>query len=183
MKRTVIIILAYLSLVSCIAQKSDFKISDNHFNQDFSDSCNIFNKVFNEGLMVMPILIEFIDLKQKSRVGFHDPSSSSFYEFSQNNYKGIKAAYLIEYLLAIDSIESGKIDKQINTFNIYGYGVIVRQNNGDAIKKPLTYDDIKKVKQIYEDWWSRNKNKTLHQLRDEWQQKGSVLTGSNYKWI
>ena len=40
--------------------------------------------------------IELIDSKQKSRVGFHDASSSSFYEYSQNNFKGMKAAYLIE---------------------------------------------------------------------------------------
>lgn len=183
MKTTAIILLAYLTSFCCIAQKSDFEISDNHFNQDLSDSCNIFNKVANKGLMAIPMLIQFIDLKQKSRVGFYNPSSSFFYEFSQNNYKGIKAAYLIEYLLAIDSLGSGDIDKQINTSKIYGYGVIVRKNDSDPIKKPLTYYDMKEIKKIYEDWWSRNKNNTLQQLRDVWKQKGSILTDSNYKWI
>ncbi len=171
----------------CTGQSQKVKIIDNYFSGNLTDTCNIYLEVQKIGKEVIPILIEYIDYDRKAEVGFHNPYSSTIDELLYKNYKGIDAAYLIEFLLAKDTIENKEIKyegtQQINPFNIYGYGVIVKQNKSELIKKPLTYNDMKEIKQIYKSWWGNNEKKSISQLREEWQQNKSILKDSNFSWL
>ncbi|TKG87728.1 hypothetical protein EYV94_28025 [Puteibacter caeruleilacunae] len=176
----------FLIITSCFEQDDEGDLIRACFNQP-NNNCDLYIQSYEIGKAAIPILIELIDVKQKSFVGFSNPYSSTLEGFLLNNYKGIIAAYTIELILAKDTLNNIDVEyngtTQVNPLNIYGYGVIVRSDKKDIVKEPLTYDEIKEVKKLYFEWWKNSKAKSLLQLRDEWKQKGSVLKNSSFKWI
>jgi hypothetical protein len=147
---------------------------------------NIFNETYLMGKDIIPCLIDFIDINKKTFIGFQDPKSSNIYPFISDNYIGIRAAYLIEFVLSKDTITTSKSDlweQEIEPYRIYKYGVIVNTQNKEPIPKSLNSEDIKVLKEIYLKWWQSNKEKPLEQLRKEWKENKHILDNSSYKWI
>lgn len=177
MKINILPFVVLLSLsASCEAQPCAIKISTDFFNIDLLQKENVFSVVFEEDLSAIPCLINLIDVDEKSQVGFHNFNSSFFREFSQINYKGIKAAYLIECLIRVppDKINDAEALK------LFGYCVIAPVRNGEPQLEPLSYADMKVIKGLYRSWWEKNKNKSLYELRKE---NFDVLKGSGYVWM
>lgn len=147
---------------------------------------NVYSDVHSMGKDVIPCLISFIDRDKKSVVGFQDPKSSTIHSFTFKNYIGIKAAYLIEFILSKDTVESVKSnywEQQTKPYNLFGYSIIVRTENDNPILKPLDYEDMKVLKGIYLKWWQLNKGKSIEVLRKEWKENKRILNYSKYKWI
>jgi hypothetical protein len=176
MKNLLFIILISFSS-GCAAQKCELNISETFFNEDILKDENIFCVILSKGLSSIPCLIDAIVLNEKCRVGFYDINSSAFNEFSQHNFKGIKAAYLIEYLIRTKQ----KVDcASLDTVKVFGYGVIVRIIEGEAQMKPLNYSDMKVIRDIYYKWWIKNRDKDIKEILKE---GINILEGSNYIWI
>ena len=93
---------------------------------------------------------------------------------------GIFAAYLIELILAKENFGS-EIENE-NPYKIYKYAVIIKTDNNEKIMQPLVFDDMKKVKMIYIDWWDKNKNKSMDELRSDWKDNNRVLNNSEFVW-
>lgn len=147
---------------------------------------NIIYQIHLMGKDAIPCLIDFIDLDKKSVVGFQDPKFSTIYPFIINNYIGIKAGYLIEFILAKDSVENVSIDvweNETNPYLLFDYCVIVKTDNNKPILEPLDYKDTKVLKDIYLKWWKTNKDKPIELLRKEWKENKHILDNSTYKWI
>jgi uncharacterized protein VirK/YbjX len=84
---------------------------------------------------------------------------------------GIRAAYMIEYILA-----------NTNNQKIFNYGVIVKIVNNKPVMQPLTYEDMKALKVLYQNWWEDNGSKSITELADDWKNNKRALTNSCYKW-
>ena len=121
------------------------------------------------GKAAIPYLIDVIDRPQMGFIGFVDPTESTIHPARLNNYTGIRAAHLIEYILSDTSHP-----------RIYHYSVIVQAKSGDWLES-LNIDDMKAIKRIYLNWWNNNQTKSLSQLTRE-RKKGSIIDGSNYEW-
>ncbi|MDR2854031.1 MAG: hypothetical protein LBV31_01855 [Prevotellaceae bacterium] len=142
---------------------------------------------------IIPCLIDSIDTSTTSLIGFKDPVSSFIGNYHFNLY-GIKYAYLVDYILSIDSIET--VNKTWNEsenflhwaeetkpYRIYNIGIIVKQDENDKpILEPLTYDDMVKIKKMYFDWWEQNKDKPIDILKEEFR-KGNKILQLPYVWI
>ncbi|MDJ1473643.1 hypothetical protein [Xanthocytophaga flava] len=151
-----------------------------------AEKTNIYYEVHPKGKSAIPCLLDLIDTDRKSFVGFQDPESSSVNSFSSNNYSGINVAYLVELILAKDSIvvrKSSTWKTQVEPYRIYTYGVIVKNVNNSPLLRPLEYSDMKTLKDIYLAWWKLNKNKSIEQLRRDWKAGKGPLATSKYKWI
>lgn len=125
------------------------------------------------GKSAIPYLIDAIDRNERGWVGFNSPLSSNL-GHNVDAYTGIRAAYMIEYLLSDSS------DDQI-----YRLGVIARLNRQTGnYSEPLTYDDVKAVKKIYQSWWKANKDKSMQELQREWRGGKRIVNGiSGYAWV
>ncbi len=61
---------------------------------------------------------------------------------------------------------------------IYRLGYIAQGNSGEAIKKGALTD----VAKLYAEWWRRNADSSLEDMRERWRKGDRPLTGSGYKW-
>ena len=104
------------------------------------------------GKDAIPYLIDAIDINTQGVVAFDNPASSRVYPIAIN-YKGLKAAYMVEVLLADTS-----------NVKIYYWGVVVKAEIGVPRMEALSLSDIRKVKGIYKGWWDRNKSKSFSEL-------------------
>ena len=149
--------------------------------------------LFSKNKEVIPCLINHIDeVKTVCLRTFVNPMSSHFLKFVCGNQIGIRYAYLIEFFLAKDSIETN--DKKSNDepvlwkdvikpYQIYNYGVIVKKGfDNEPVLKPLLYEDMIKIKKMYSDWWNLNKGKSIKSLRKEYRTNKSILKDP-YMWI
>lgn len=188
MKNSKYLLLLFIGLSSCNGQNAcDCSLSEKSlFFISYEETLSL-NK------QVIPCLIDSIDIPQTSFIGFQNPISSYLgsYHFNQ---KGIKYAYLVDYILSKDSVETvNKIwseeedwlhwAEQTQPYRIYNIGVIVKQdNNGQPILEPLTNKDMVIVKKMYLNWWKHNKDKPIETLRDEFR-KGNKILQLPYLWI
>lgn len=142
---------------------------------------------------IIPCLIDSIDTPKISFVGFQNPINSYIGNYHFNQY-GIKYAYLVDYVLSKDSIETVHktwndnedfIHWSENTkpYRVYNVGVIVKQNiNGKTTSEPLTHDDMVLIKKMYLEWWNKNKNKPIEIIRGEFR-NGKKILQLPYIWI
>ena len=136
------------------------------------DTANrIENRFRRIGKSAIPYLIDAIDRSETGWVGFVEEQSSTM-RLNAGAYTGIKAAYMIEYLMS-DSSE----------FQIYHTGVICRLNQLGIFWDPLTYVDVKVVKKLYRSWWDANKEKSMEELKKEWREGKRALNKSQYAWV
>lgn len=171
MKIASLFILLLFTFGSCSSQRKQEKIVKDFMNDGGSQDVDFYSDFKKLGKDIIPYLIEAIDSPKMGFVGFADPKSSKLQTFHYN-YSGIRAAYMIEYLL------SGS--KEIK---IYNYCVIIRYSESHDVKNPLDEIDIKKVKAIYKQWWDINCNKTLQELNEDWSRNFRPLTNQDYRWI
>lgn len=144
------------------------------------------------GKDIIPILIEHIDDdKKRPFIEFEDyydrPSPRYFY-----NYIGIKYAYLIEFMMQTESMkyksmsEVAKKDVWSNPgrfVKIFKECILFRKDDsGGVIEDRLTLEDMGIVKGIYQEWWEKNKDKSLSDIRQEWKKTNGILSNSNYIW-
>jgi hypothetical protein len=142
---------------------------------------------------IIPCLIDSIDMQRTLFIGFLNPISSYVgnYHFNQG---GIRAAYLVDYILSKDSVET--VNKTWNEeedwahwaeltkpYRIYNIGIIFKQGeNGQPVLEPLTHKDMVEIKKMYFNWWKHNKDKPIETLREEFR-KGNRILQLPYVWI
>jgi hypothetical protein len=163
-----LIVLLSFSLAKAQETPDDLKIAVSLYTGgDLPDSTHIklLNKIFMAGKAAIPVLIDQIDRDEKGSFGSSDVLSN--YMGPQHlEYIGIRAAYLIE-----------RIQKRDNKHAFYR-NFTVRKNGGAK----LNYQDMKKIKELYQHWWDWNKFKSLDLLTIDWNGKKRALTGSKYYW-
>ena len=166
LKYLIFSILAVVIFGSCksqtvIAEKAKLLVKEEAY-----DDAKLYKEFKSYGKKAIPYLIEVIDTEKKGFMGYNDPESSAAY--AHHNCVGIRAAYMIEYIL------SGSSKSQI-----YENGLIVKKSN---IYLDLTFAEMKEVKKIYEKWWLKNQNTPLTSLIKSWKAGNSILKNSDYCW-
>ncbi|MGK2864424.1 MAG: hypothetical protein ACSLE0_21005 [Chitinophagaceae bacterium] len=135
------------------------------------DNEDFFKDLKAVGKKAIPLLINVIDTDSLGFVGFQDFNSSTLHLF-HHDYVGIRAAYIIEYILA-----------DTNSIRLYEFGVIVKKNESGKLEmKSLSFKDVKAIKGIYEEWWRKNKNESMKELSNSWKARKRVLDGSDFVW-
>ena len=146
-------------------------------------------KLHQKGKAAIPLLLDHVgdcEIYPPFEMGFQDHSSSKMIlAQSENNCSGLVYAYTIELILAGDTLVKPDPpalgDIQVRgrhcRFHAYGFGLIVTKE-----EKALTPLQMVDAKKIYQDWWMKNKDKTIEQLRADWDVKMKPLSGSAYHW-
>jgi hypothetical protein len=121
-------------------------------------------ELFEMGKRAIPSLINSIGSTETIAVAYWNPISSEappegakIRQLATEIY-----AYMIEIILS-------KEDKMLTEYNDDGTCTV-------------SIDDLVKVRRVYSDWWDRNKDKSIEQLRDDWKNGVRPLTGTDYKW-
>ena len=66
---------------------------------------------------------------------------------------------------------------------IFKEGILFKKDDsGEIIEDRLTLEDMVIVKGIYQEWWEKNKDKSLSDMRKEWKETNGILSNSNYIW-
>ena len=135
---------------------------------------------------IIPFLIDKIDINKKVLINLMHPLHSTFIIRSFENYAGFLAAYIIELIIGREELSMdnpmnrnfmlGCGGKSIKNY-LYINGVIVRED-----EQEIKFDDMKRIKQIYKNWWQKNKQNSLEELRKEWKQGNRPLSGTFYQW-
>lgn len=181
-----LIFLLFISTSISIGGNECRKISNILFND--SSEKKKYLEIYEMGKEIIPCLISMIDTNKVSKVGHINPKNSFVPScILLDNYSGIEAAYFIERIISLDktkSDNSDSVNKEIYSFQIFNYGVIVKRGNvPNKNYPPLSLSDMKIIKKIYQKWWELNKDKSIEQLRKDWKENKHPLDGSNYKWI
>ncbi len=178
-----IYLLIFLMLINgCFNTNTQNLIRILHNPSQNIDNINVFSELHKKGKEAFPVLISSIDINKKIFVGFKNPRSSTIYPI-YFNFAGIKSAYIIEFILSNKkniNVDADILEK--SPYNIYTYSVIVKKNNDKPIMEALTLKDMKIIKELYLNWWSANKSKSLDQLREDWKNNRRPLENSNYDW-
>ena len=154
---------------------------------------NVMKEIHSYGKDIIPYLISQIDKGKMVVPGFVNPYESNLGNTVMGCPLGVNYAYMIELILAKDSIMDNIhffdgaysiwYDK-MEQYKIYHQCVIIKKKDKDNPQKSeMTVDDMKTIKAIYNDWWESNKDKDLDTLRKKWREKGSPLQNSPYMWI
>ncbi len=162
-------------------------------NPDVNEMKSFTDSVYKLGKTAIPLLINDIDRKEKLFIGFGKRHLSTFPPvYWSDNYRGIRSAYFIDYILKRDSVykhknkslssmPEGEAKEMVLKSHFYYLGnsnVIAKDDDNE----PLTYEDMQIVKKIYERWWRANKHKPIDELRKEFWKK-SILEGTPYHWL
>ena len=160
----------------------------------FGFSPNVMKEIHSYGKDIIPYLINHIDMEQYGNPGFVYPYESNLGRVVlQGGPLGINYAYMIELILAKDSIEdnyvyeggySGWYEK-IKPYKVYDYCTIIGKFDLSYpdVSEKMSFDNMKKIKSIYEKWWESNKGESLDSLRKNWREEGSPLQNSPFIWI
>lgn len=168
---TTTVFLFALILNSCQSQTAAREKASLLVKKDGYSGLSEFREFSDFPLTQIPELINVIDADEKGPVGFVDEYSSHSPVPYMNNYVGIRAAYAIEYLVS----DTTKI-KQLKN------GVILKIQNNDPVWATLSLSDMKEIKNIYANWWSKNKNKSITELRNDWDLNKLILKSPKFKW-
>lgn len=136
MKKYFVFLLFLIFIMTANAQKNIDTLLNCFFKfPEMSDSNNLYLEFITYGIDAIPYLIKVIDSKEKYTDFCDAYSSKLFY-----SYLGIQAAYIIEMILA---------NYNNKTFL---YKTIYKRNFENS---PLTYNDMLKIKVLYEEWWNK----------------------------
>ena len=151
-------------------------------------------EIHSYGKDIIPYLINQIDRGKMISSNFVNPYESNLGRTALHGGPlGINYAYMIELILAKDSIRDNYVYRdfcydcwyeKMKTYKIYGRCTIIEKkdlNNPDVL--PVSFDDMKTIKAVYNKWWESNKDKNLDALRKKWREEGSPLLNSPYMWI
>lgn len=149
-------------------------------------------EIHSYGKDIVPYLIRNIDMDKFGLAGFVNPYESNLANTVVGSPLGINYAYMIELILAKDSIlDNVNYDsgydiwyEKMKPYQIYGQCVIIRETDQNNPKdSKISFDDMKTIKAIYNDWWKSNKDESLESLRKKWREAGSPLQNSPFMWI
>jgi hypothetical protein len=136
------------------------------------------------GKEAIPILIARIgdaDVAKSSTLMLANPALSYVPPDSQRDaYSGVVYAYVIELILARESLNTGTGDCMFlldPRDYAYGHGLIMKGQN------VIRASELNHVKQLYSKWWETHRNEDLYALRSDWQRSMRPLTGSAYHWF
>jgi hypothetical protein len=169
-KHLLAISLLTLITSNCKSQCTIDSLSKLLVNKERNDNEELYSKFSEFGVKSIPYLINVIDKDETGFVGYQDKNSSTIYPIHYN-YVGIRAAYMIEYIIA------GSHEQKL-----FNYCVIVKRINSKVIMESLTMDDMKSIKDYYKSWWSKNESKSPDELSEEWKHENRVLSNTNYLW-
>ena len=152
----------------------------------------VMKEIHSYGKDTVPYLIRNIDMDKFGLAGFVNPYESNLANTVVGSPLGINYAYMIELILAKDSIlDNVNYDsgydiwyEKMKPYHIYGQCVIIRETDQNNPKdSKISFDDMKTIKAIYNDWWKSNKDESLESLRKKWREAGSPLQNSPFMWI
>lgn len=151
----------------------------------------VVDAIFERGKNIIPYLIQCIDIDDETGLcGYHNPYYSTLPTII-NAPVGINYAYMIELIMSKDTIEhvnkeiisDGTWNEVMSPYLLYRHCIIVKKDIYDkTIMEELTIDDMKKIKNIYMDWWEKNKNLGFQEMRKEWRKK-HIFRGQPYMWV
>ena len=132
----------------------------------------------------IPYLIEDIGEPPSLTIQLANPLSSQIKkEVLDNEFSGVPSAFIIELILGRDFLsENDFFDSDfllgVNPENyIFWDGIIVKMNG-----KTISKNDWLQIEELYKTWWSKNKSKSISELRKEWKLNRRPLTNSVYRW-
>jgi len=130
------------------------------------------------GKSAIPLLIDSIDNARPMKIILESPRNSTI-EIARP--RGFVAAYLIEWILAIDHIDPDDMMKSPyllgNDLNNYIYSPCIVIDGREALA-----EDLIVIKKLYQEWWRNNSFKELDELRHEWKQNIRPLSGTAFSW-
>jgi hypothetical protein len=130
------------------------------------------------GKPAIPLLIDSIENPCPMEIILESPRSSTV---EITRARGFLAAYLIEWILAIDHINLDDMMKSPyllgNDLNNYIYSPCIVIDGREALA-----EDLIVIKKLYQEWWRRNNYKELDELRREWKQNIRPLSGTAFSW-
>lgn len=153
---------------------------------------NVMKAIHSFGKEIIPYLISHIDVEKIGVAEFINPYESNLQNMVILSPWGINYAYMIELILAKDSINDNIFFadgydiwyEKMKTYKVYSQCVIIRKKDLNNLKKAkISFADIKSIKAIYNDWWESNKKENLDTLRKKWRENGSPLQKSSFMWI
>lgn len=133
------------------------------------------------GKAAIPVLIEHIDdrdVAPSSTLMLENPMLSSAPASQKDEFSGVIDAYVVELILARETLRDDKDCTFLLTEGDYAYGWGVIMKDG----KLVSADELAHVKKQYLQWWEENRNKSLAALRVEWKKRIRPLTGSEFHW-
>ena len=156
-------------------------------------SPKVMKEIHSYGKDIIPYLISQIDRGKMGSSNFVNPYESNLGRVDLHGGPlGINYAYMIELILAKDSIKDNYVYEggydtwyeKMKPYKIYGHCKIIEKkdlNNPNVLA--VSSDDMKTIKSVYNKWWQSNKNESLESLRKKWREEGSPLQKSSYMWI
>ena len=152
----------------------------------------VMKEIHSYGKDIIPYLIGHIDTEWNVVAGFVNPYDSYLADKVIGSPVGVNYAYMIELILAKDSIVDNVIFadgnniwyEKMKPYRIYDQCVIIsKKDKGNPTKSKITFDDMKTIKSVYNKWWQSNKNESIESLRKKWREEGSPLQKSSYMWV
>ena len=171
MKQTCWLIIFTFSMAStsCLDQGVEQRWIKRVLSKDSGLTASCYTKFRKLGRQAIPQLIQVIDTDEKGVAGFKDITSALMLSGHINSYVGMRAAYLIDFIVS-----------NSKTARIYHEGIIVA---GSKKSLSLLYlDDMKTIKAKYQQWWVDNKIKSDAELERQWNLNNGALSDGKYFW-
>lgn len=155
----------------------------------------IYKYAYNLGKDIIPMLISHINDQDNGETWFCD-FLDSYDQLSprylSGNRIGIRYAHLIDFLVTTDSVSMSRYCQSKTTkewenpsrfFKVYSECIISKKDDsGNLSDDVLDYDDMSRIKDIYQRWWDENKKYNLEIIRKRWNKKYGLLKKTDYGW-
>lgn len=168
-KYWLIIFIFPVASASCSAQGIDERLIQRVLNKDSGLTASCYAKFRKLGRKAIPRLIKMIDTDDSGVAGFRDKTSSLMLPGHIKSYVGVRAAYLIEFIVSNSKTE-----------RIYHDGIIVAGSKKSL--SLLSFEDMKRIKAKYQEWWANNKDKLDAELEHQWRLHNGALSDGEYFW-
>jgi hypothetical protein len=140
-------------------------------------------EIYAYGKKAIPDLIEAISSDQEVPFLLANPINSNLSGSQTRVSLGLTAAYLVELILSKKDFAIQSDDEKEFIFGNYKNYVYSRgEIFHTADNKVIAESDLALVKIQYQTWWSKNADKSLETLREDWAQNKKPLTETLYKW-
>jgi hypothetical protein len=153
---------------------------ENLKNQNPTVKKKVIFELYEDGKKSIPSLIYNISDDTEIFNELQNPKYSFFGEV--HIYFGIFSAYMIELILGCDSLNKEMFFNNQFLFGSDDNYIYNRGNIFNEDKKAINKNDLLNIKQIYDNWWRKNKHKSIKQLRNDWNSNFRPLSGTKYHW-
>lgn len=134
------------------------------------------------GKLAIPALINNISDEKEVFFPLNEPRTPQI--GTTRCHIGRLSAYTIELILGRDKLIPPQSEQDYDWMlgphsenYIYPAGIIAKEN-----RELIGTSDLAAVQRIYQDWWEKNKDKSIDVLRNGWTQDNRPLSKSNYHW-